>query len=61
MEVICTHSQTYSAVGPPAVRRRMTVYTMAGSSAGAYGVFLNCVYERKMEEEDGEMKAMKDA
>lgn len=39
----------------------MTVYIMAGSSAGAYGVFLKCVYERKIEEEeDGEMNVKRD-
>ncbi len=38
----------------------MTVYTMAGSSAGAYGVFLKCVDERKIEGEDGETIAKRD-
>ena len=35
----------------------MTVYTMEGSSAGAYGMFLKCVYEKQIEEEDEEMNA----
>lgn len=38
----------------------MTAYTVAGASAGAYGVFLKCVYEQKTEEEDGEMNAKTD-
>lgn len=38
----------------------MTVYAKAGSSAGAYGVFLKCVYERKIEQVEEEMNAKRD-
>lgn len=38
----------------------MTMYAMAGYSAGAYGTFLKCVYERNIAEQDEEMNAKRD-
>lgn len=43
--------------GPPAVKRFLIAYAMAGCSAGAYGTFLNYVSGRKIDEQSGETNA----